>query len=272
VIPKATAVLLAAALTACAGRSAEAPAVPAAPLPGSEASGAGADRAEELLGSGLAAARTGDLAAALDLLETAAGARPQDLRFGAEYRQVAIAAGEYDRSIAFFERLAERHPDSVAVRLNWGYAYVDKIPAAGSVTQVILANNALTRFTEAIDREETWLGRYTRGNSYVYWPPIFGRTQLGIADLERAVAMAEEGEPRSYHAHAYAALGDGWWRLDDRERAREAWRRGLERIPGAAGLAERVALDDEALDGYLEDHYAIGNRVATDLRELWAEE
>ncbi|HUF78679.1 MAG TPA: hypothetical protein VMR44_07185, partial [Thermoanaerobaculia bacterium] len=80
------------------------------------------------------------------------------------------------------------------------------------------------------------------------------------------------GEPRSYHAHAYAALGDGWWRLDDLERAREAWRRGLERIPGAAGLEERLALDDEALDGYLEDHYATGNRVATDLRELWAEQ
>jgi tetratricopeptide (TPR) repeat protein len=232
----------------------------------------GAGRAEALFASGLAAVEAGDLATALDRLETAAAARPDDLRYGAEYRQAAIAAGQHDRSIAFFERLAERHPDSAAVRLNWGYAYVDKIPAAGAVTQVILANTALNHFTEAIEREESWLALYTRGNSYVYWPPIFGRTKLGIADLERAVAMAEAGEPRSFHAHAYAALGDGWWRLDELEKAREVWRRGLERIPGAPALEQRLALEGEALGEYLQAHYAIGKRVETDLRELWAEE
>lgn len=126
------------------------------------------DRAEELFASGLAAAEAGDFAAALDRLETAAAARPESLRYGAEYRQAAIAAEEYDRAIAFFETLAARHPDSAAVRLNWGYAYVDKIPAAGAVTGVILANTALTHFTEALERDETWLGRYTRGNSYIY--------------------------------------------------------------------------------------------------------
>jgi len=231
-----------------------------------------AGRAEELFQAGLAAAAAGDLATALDQLETAAGARPDDLRYGAEYRQAAIAAAEYDRAIQFFEKLAAQHPDSAAVRLNWGYAFVDKIPAAGAVTQVILANTALTHFTEAIEREATWLALYTRGNSYVYWPPIFGRTKLGIADLERAVAMSEEGEPRSFHAHAYAALGDGWWRLDELDRAREVWRRGLERIPGAKSLEERLAREGEALEEYLQAHYAIGNRVETDLRELWAEE
>jgi tetratricopeptide (TPR) repeat protein len=239
-------------------------------LAAEEPSGAG--RVEALFASGLAAVEAGDLAAALDRLETAAAARPDDLRYGAEYRQAAIAAGEHDRAIAFFEQLAERHPDSAAVRLNWGYAYVDKIPAAGAVTQVILANTALGHFTEAIEREESWLGLYTRGNSYVYWPPIFGRTKLGIADLERAVAMAEAGAPRSFHAHAYAALGDGWWRLDELDKAREVWRRGLERIPGAAALEQRLALEGEALAEYLEAQYAIGKRVATDLRELWAEE
>jgi len=231
----------------------------------------GDGRAEALFTAGLAAVQAGDLAAALDRLETAAAARPDDLRYGAEYRQAAIAAGEYDRAIGFFEELAERHPGSAAVRLNWGYAYVDKIPAAGAVTQVILANTALNRFTEAIEREASWLALYTRGNSYVYWPPIFGRTKLGIADLERAVALSEKGQPRSYHAHAYAALGDGWWRLDELEKAREVWRRGLERVPGAKALEQRLAREGEALDEYLDAQYAIGNRVETDLRELWTD-
>jgi tetratricopeptide (TPR) repeat protein len=226
---------------------------------------------DALFESGMAAMDAGEADRALVLLERAAAAVPDNLRYGAEYRQAAIAAEEYDRSIALFETLADEHPDSADVRLNWGYAYVDKIPAAGAVTQVILANTALTRFTEALELEETWLGLYTRGNSYAYWPAIFGRARLGVADLERAVALAEEREPKAFHAHAYAALGDCWWRLDDLERARQAWRAGLERLPGTPYLEERLALDDQALNAYLKEHYAIGKRVETDLRELWAE-
>lgn len=232
--------------------------------------------AAELFASGMAAAEAGDLATALEELERAAAAAPEELRYSAEYRQVAIELEEYDRAIAFFEELASEHPDSAAVRLNWGYAYVDKIPTAGAVTQVILANTALDRFTEAIEREESWLALYTRGNSYVYWPPVFGRTDLAIADLERAVALSEEGEAEPYHVHAYVALGDAWWRKDDLERAREVWRRGLERFPGAEPLEERLELDaapdGEALDRFLEAHYQVGQRVDTSLRELWEAE
>jgi len=230
---------------------------------------------DELFSQGLAALDSGtpeDLNRALVLLEQASAAAPDNLRYGAEYRQAAIAAKAYDRAIAFFESLAAAHPDSADVRLNWGYAYVDKIPAAGAVTQVILANTALAHFTEAIERDPSWLALYTRGNSYVYWPAIFNRAKLGIADLERAVALSEEDEPHAYYAHAYAALGDGWWRLGDLDKARKVWRRGAERLAAVGplpALDERLALDDPALKTYLKAHYAIGQRVETDLRELW---
>ena len=264
------------ALAACAaGLQAPDAALPPDSGTAAEPVAAPAPAPEELYRQGIAAAETGELDTALDLLERATAAAPDTLRYGAEYRQAAIRAEAYDRSIDFFEALATEHPGSPTIELQWGYAYVDKIPAAGAVTAVILANTALGHFTRAIDLDETWLALYTRGNSYVYWPPIFGRTELGIADLEKAVAMAERpeaGEPRSYHAHAYAALGDAWWRLDDLEKARQVWRRGLERIPGSTDLEERLALEGEALDEYLDAHYAIGNRVDTSLRELWEEE
>jgi tetratricopeptide (TPR) repeat protein len=155
--------------------------------------------------------------------------------------------------------------------MNWGYALVDKIPAAGAVTQVILADKALRRFSEAIDIDETWLALYTRGNSYVYWPAIFGRTKLGIADLDKAVELSaslDDAAP-AYHAHAYAALGDGYWRLGDLETAHEWWRKGLRRFPDDPELAERLMLEGGDLDAYLDAHYAIGSRVDTSLDELW---
>jgi len=211
----------------------------------------------------------GDHALALDAYERAVRAAPEELRWSAEYRQAAIAAGAYERSIALFEELAEMHPSSPAVRLNLGYALVDKIPSAGAVTQVILADRALGHFSRTIELEPTWLALYTRGNSYVYWPAIFGRTRKGIADLERAIELEPKESPAPFHAHAWIALGDARWRLDDLDTARATWRRGLDRFPGNPALEERLGREGEALDRLLEEHYAIGKRVDTSLEELW---
>jgi tetratricopeptide (TPR) repeat protein len=209
--------------------------------------------------------------AALADFEAALRLDPDNLRWGSEYRQAAIAAEEPDRAIDFFAALTAEHPRAASARLNLGYAHVDKIPFAGAVTQVILANKALEHFTAALELEETWLGRYTRGNSYVYWPPIFGRTKLGVADLERAVELAEGLPKKPIHALAWVALGDGHWRLDDLAKARETWREGLRRHPGNPDLEARLGREGEALEEYLEAHYAIGKRVDTDLSALWEE-
>jgi tetratricopeptide (TPR) repeat protein len=206
---------------------------------------------------------------ALPLFEEALRASPGTLRWGAEYRQAVIATDDHDRALAFLQALAAENPGSADVWLDLGYAHVDKIPGAGAVTQIILANRALTHFTTALELEETWLGRYTRGNSYVYWPPIFGKTKLGVADLERALELAAAGPPRPYHVHAWVALGDGHWRLGDLEAARRIWEEGRRRFPGDAGLEARLGREGEELDAYLGEQYALGKRVATDLRELW---
>ena len=224
--------------------------------------------------AGMAAVEAGDLATAIDRLEAAVRAEPDNLRYGAEYRQAVISTQEYDRSLALFEELAEANPDSVAVHLNRGYAHVDKIPDAGAVTQVILANTALKHFTASLEIEETWLGLYTRGNSYVYWPVVFGRAQLGIADLEKAISWSQKmgDEAPSYHSNAYAAMGDAHWRLGDKAAARSWWQRGAERFPGAERLQARAGGDDAEVQELLEAHYAIGERVHTDLRDLWKAE
>ncbi len=214
----------------------------------------------------------GDPEAALPLFEEALRAAPDDLRYGADYRQAVIAAGAYDRAIDFFTGLVAEHPDAADLRLNQGFAYVDKIPAAGSVTAVILANKAIEAFTAALGLRETWLGRYSRGNAYVYWPPIFHRTKLGIADLERAIELAGQESPKPYQARAWAALGDAYWRLGDLDTARKTWREGLERYPGASYLEHRLKLDDGALKDFLGKLYQVGSRVDTSLSEIWEAE
>lgn len=214
----------------------------------------------------------GEVEAALPQFEAAIASDPESIRFASDYRQAAIRAGAYDRAIDFFAGLVERHPRSHNAWLNYAYAYVDKIPAAGSITQVILANQALERFTRAIELERSWLALYTRGNSYLYWPAIFGRAPLAVADLEEAVALSKRAPKRSVHVRAYVALGDGYWKTDQPEKARATWREGLALFPGDARLEARLAREGEELAAYIYDQLDPGKRVDTDLSPLWEEE
>ncbi|HEX7180898.1 MAG TPA: tetratricopeptide repeat protein [Thermoanaerobaculia bacterium] len=221
---------------------------------------------------GMKAVAAGQHAAALPHLEAALASDPESLRYASEYRMAVIKAGEYDRSIGFFEKLVADHPKSANAWLNFGYAYVDKIPAAGSITQVILANNALTHFSKSIELQRSWLALYTRGNSYLYWPKIFGRAPLGVADLEEAVAISKKEPRKSVHARAYIALGDGYWKTDQPEKARAVWQEGLKLFPGEAQLQARLARNGEALLTYIDDQLDPNKRVDTNLASLFSEE
>lgn len=209
---------------------------------------------------------------ALAKLEAAVAADPENLRLASEYRMAVIKAGEYDRSVAFFEKLVADHPQAANAWLNYGYAYVDKIPSAGSITQVILANTALTQFSKSIELRETWLNLFTRGNSYLYWPKVFGRAPLGVADLEKAVAIArKEPKKRRVYARSFIALGDGYWKTDQPEKAKAVWQEGLQLFPGETQLQARLdsmAKGAEALETYINEQLDPNKRVDTNLLPL----
>ncbi len=210
-------------------------------------------------------------AATLPELEAALAANPNDLKAANDYRKTVIQTGEYDRAIEFFKKLVTDHPKAAYAWLNYGYAYVDKIPAAGSITQVILANTALTNFTKSIELERSWIGLYTRGNSYLYWPKIFGRGPLAVTDLEEAVAISKKEPKKKVHVRAWIALGDAYWRTDQPDKAKATWKEALALFPGDAQLEARLARDGEALETYIYEQLDPNKRVDTNLSPLWEE-
>jgi len=209
----------------------------------------------------------------LDALERALQAQPDDLKAGNDYRMAVVQVNElktYDRAIAFFDKLAGASPNAANLHLNYGFAYVDKIPAAGSITQVILANNALGEFTKSLELKPTWIGYYTRGNSYLFWPRIFNRTHLGIADLQEALKIQQAGPKRPYHVRVFVSLGDGFWKMDNVDEATKTWRAGLAEFPDSAALKARLGASGDALKTLIDDAYDSNKRVDTSLRDLWA--
>src|SRR5262249_14006584 len=152
----------------------------------------------------------------------------------------------------FFEKLSTSHPDSANVHLNFGFAYVDKIPVAGSITQVILANKALTEFTRAVELKESWIAYYTRGMSYLFWPKVFNRASLGVADLEKAMTIQKKEPRRAYHVKTYLGLGDGYWKTDNLDKARATWKAGLKEFPENADLKKRLEQQGDQLKSTIE--------------------
>jgi tetratricopeptide (TPR) repeat protein len=228
--------------------------------------------AEEHFASGMKALAAKNYTTALAELEAALTAEPDSIRYGSEYRQAVIEAREYDRCIKFFEKLVAGNPKASNAHLNYGFAYVDKIPAAGSITQVILANTALSHFTKSIELQPSWIAYYTRGNSYLYWPKIFGRASLGVADLEQAMKIQSQDKKRSYHVRVYISLGDGYWKMDDLERARKTWEEGLANFPEDAQLKARLSREGDELKKYIDDVLDPNKRVNTNLQELWSDQ
>jgi tetratricopeptide (TPR) repeat protein len=196
---------------------------------------------------------------------------PDDIEAANAYRREVIVVAAYDRALRFFQALVGTNPTAANAHLNYGFAYVDKIPAAGSITQVILANSALTEFTRSIELRPSWIAYYTRGASYLFWPKIFGRAPLGVADLEEALRMQRSQPKRSYHARTFVALGDGYWKTDDAARAHATWRQGLQEFPGHAALEARLSADATTLVKIIAAAFDPTKRVNTDLSELWSD-
>jgi len=217
---------------------------------------------------------------ALDLLETALMAEPDNLRYGSEYRRAAILRAEslhgkegkpadFDRPIKFFERLAAANPAAANAFLNYGLAYVDQVPAVDALTRMNVANAALGEFSKSLQLRPSWVGYYTRGTSYLFWPKFFGRAKLGVADLETAVRMQEAGPRKPYYAHAWVALGDGYWKIDDLEKARSTWSAGLKEFPDTPALKERLSRQGDDLKAMIEDALDPRKRVDTNLKNIW---
>lgn len=220
--------------------------------------------------AGMKAVAANDYSNGLHYLELAVSGEPENIRYASEYRQAAIRCKDFDRSLKFFEKEVAEHPKSANLHLNFGFAFVDKIPVAGSITQVILANNALAEFTKAVELQPSWIAYYTRGESYLFWPKIFNRAGLGVADLQKAMEVQKKGPRHGYHVKTYIALGDGYWKTDDLEKARTIWQEGLKEFPNNEQLKSRLALKGDELKTAIEDQFDPGKRVNTDLRELWS--
>jgi tetratricopeptide (TPR) repeat protein len=206
----------------------------------------------------------------MDELEARLAQDPASLRVGAEYRQLVIDAGTYDRSIKLFERLAKDPRGGANRYVNLALATVDKVPVAGSFRRALLGRDAIDALSRAIAIEPTPLAYLVRGLVNLYYDQfVFHRTDKGVADLEIARRLSAAYPQVRYAPRILIALGDGYWRLNQHDKAREVWREGQTSCPDVEGFRVRLAARDEQVAEIIEHALDPGVRVDTTLREMF---
>ncbi len=225
---------------------------------------------------------------ALDELEKAVELDPDRLLYANTYRALVRRYGHmyFDRSIRFFERLAEAHPKSTMIRLNKALSYIDKMPypKLGIVHQGILSNKSLQMLDAILqDEPDCWTAKFIRGMNHLHWPRKLGHAPQAIDDFSELIAKQQTFPPemrRDYFALAYAALGDSYVKNRDKglkenmAKARQAWQAGIEEYPDSSDLQQRLELaetSDEALIEYVKKLRGLEDPVDTDLARVWVD-
>jgi len=194
-------------------------------------------------------------------LERAIQGDPENLPLAASYRALAIETAQFDRSIDFFEKMVKRKGSGPNVYISLALAYVDKVPPAGDIRRLFLGRDAMSALTKSIEQRPCALAYYLRGVINLYYNRrIFNRTERGVADLERALAMTTTDSPPALIARIYTSLGDGNFKLGNLAKARELWSTGIAKFPDDPALQRRLEKQGQELE------WAVGQALAAERR------
>lgn len=200
--------------------------------------------------------------------EEALARDPENLILASEYRQLSISARQFDRPIEFLAKLAKRKGGGPNIQISFALALVDKAPTVGEVRRVYVGFDAMNALTLAIAHQPSVLAYYARGRINLgYDKLIFHRTDKGVADLEHALSLATSDTPPLLLGRTYLFLGDGYYKLDNPVKAREAWSAGAAVSPDDADLKARLNASATALRELVHDALSPSRRADTCLSE-----
>lgn len=204
---------------------------------------------------------------ALDQLEKAVAQKPNRLAPGNAYRMRCIALEEFDRPIEFLEKQVEEHPDSLPLRLNLAFAYVDKMPTRGTIGQGLLSRKSIAQFEKVLEADpDNWLALFGKAMNNLHWPRIFNRLPDAVEGFRRCLELQKKASSQGPHfALTYLVLGDALTLEGDVAQARQIWREGARLFPDVSELKDRLQQDDSQIVGHVEEKRNLALRINTDL-------
>lgn len=151
--------------------------------------------------------------------------------------------GLLDDAIETLEARAEKNAGNPDAQVDLGEAYISKI-IDGKVSFMErgnLANKAYAAYDKAISLDPDHLrARVDKGTSYYWSPPQLGLEKKALKELEHAARIQSTMKPEDDFARTHWMIGNLHERMGEREKARAAWKRGLDRFPDNKELLEKL--------------------------------
>ncbi|UCE62228.1 MAG: VCBS repeat-containing protein [Phycisphaerales bacterium] len=230
----------------------------------------------------------GRRSAALGELEKAILIEPDAMLYSNTYRMLIRGYGHlyFDRSIRFFEDLAESHPQSVMARLNKALAYVDKMPypKLGIVSQGKLSNKSLAELDRILQIDPAcWTAKFVRGMNHLHWPRKLNHAPLAIKDFTELIELQKKlptQKQRDYFALGYVGLGDSYVKNRDQgfeenmAKAKQTWEQGISEYPDSQDLKTRLEMAAKSTDeliAFVRALRGLEDPVDTDLARVWVD-
>jgi enediyne biosynthesis protein E4 len=232
--------------------------------------------------------KQGRQAAALAELEQAIRLDSDRLLFANTYRTLIRRYGSayYDRSIRFFEDLADKHPGKLMPALNQALAYVDKMPypKLGIVAQGKLSNKSIDTLDGILKTDpECWAAKFVVAMNHLHWPRKLNHAPIAIKEFTELIALQKKLPPDKQLDHfalGYVGLGDSYVKnidLGQEEnlaQAKKTWEAGLVQYPNSAEVKQRLDLLAKGTNDiiqFITDLRSLKNPVDTDLNLIWVE-
>jgi tetratricopeptide (TPR) repeat protein len=152
--------------------------------------------------------------------------------------------GGLDRAIAEMEKYAAAHADEAGPQVDLALAYVTKLLEVPDGPQRGLWSSKSMAACDAalkIDPEH-WDAQFTKSMNLSQWPAFLGRQPEAIRGFEKLVEQQERSPSEPRFAQTYYLLGNTYRAAGNTEKARDAFRRGLERFPEDKQLREQLEL------------------------------
>ena len=204
--------------------------------------------------------------------------KPRSVRLANLYRSLCVDGAQFDRSVAFFRRLVNDHPNHAAVRLQLALALVDKIPflERDVLGQGSRAKESLSELRWVADvRPDSYALHYISGMNHLYWPASLRHFDDAVKHFEKCLELHQAStnakvlEP--YYAEVHRALGDAHVKGKRYDVARQVWGQGLALFPGHAALEARLELEDKRLSTAVREERGLRKRIDTRLSFLYEE-
>jgi len=213
------------------------------------------------------------------LSDTESELRTSLIAFGppSKYRYLCANHGRQDRAIGFFRTMVLETPTHTRAKTELALAYVDKIQTRDGPVSVFsrgtLAQRSLDQLEEVIELNgSSWVIHYCLGMNHLYWPRALRHYDDSVAEISVCIALQEEsGDPggQPHYERSYLILGDAHTKAEEYEKARAAWRRGLELFPDSDQLKERLeGRSDSELLKFIESRRSLKQPLDTDLSFL----